>query len=364
MSGSWGNNLKLAIFGESHGEAIGITMSGLPSGVSLDLEEINRELQRRAPGKSPLATARKEADIPEILSGLYRGKTTGTPLCAVIRNGDAHSKDYDTVPDLMRPGHGDYPGSVRYQGFNDPRGGGHFSGRLTAPIVFAGAVCKQILALQGVHVGAHIESIGRIRDLSFGECPTDADLLARLGTDELPLLDASCGEAMAKAILDAKAEGDSVGGVVECMVLGLEAGVGEPFFDSVESTLSHLLFSIPGVKGVAFGLGFDTTLRTGSACNDTYYFEGEKVKTHTNNCGGVTGGITNGMPVVFRAAIRPTASIAKLQDTVSLCQGKDAVLSVTGRHDPCIVPRAVPVIEAVAAIGILELVMEGKACRI
>ncbi|HCP15474.1 MAG TPA: chorismate synthase [Peptococcaceae bacterium] len=362
MSGSWGNNLKIAIFGESHGPAIGITMSGLPSGLALDMEMVNREMQRRAPGQNDLSTPRKEADVPQILSGIYQGKTTGTPLCAIIENQSTRASDYEALKDLMRPGHGDYPGTVRYQGFQDPRGGGHFSGRITAPLVFAGAVCKQILAERGIRVGAHIQSIGTIKDLSFELEPT-AETLEALAASDLPLLDPDRGPAMAQAVLHAKTDCDSLGGTIECVVIGVEPGIGEPFFDSVESTLSHLLFSIPGIKGVEFGAGFASAAGTGSQCNDLYYYEGTRVKTHTNRCGGVTGGITNGMPILFRVAVRPTASISKPQETIAL-SGGSRTLTITGRHDPCIVPRAVPVVEAAAAIGILDLLKEREACRI
>lgn len=361
MSGSWGNSLKISIFGESHGPAIGITMSGLPSGLALDMELVKLEMQRRAPGRNSLSTPRKEADEPQILSGLYEGRTTGTPLCAIIENRSTRSSDYEELKDLMRPGHGDYPGTIRYQGFQDPRGGGHFSGRITAPLVFAGAVCKQILAESGIRVGAHIQSIGSIRDRSFSLEPTTEELEA-LAQAELPLLDHDRGPAMAQAILDAKADCDSLGGTIECVILGVEPGVGEPFFDSVESVLSHLLFSIPAVKGVEFGAGFESAALTGSQCNDLYYYEGNQVKTRTNRCGGITGGITNGMPILFRVAVRPTASIEKPQETIAL-SGGSRILSIKGRHDPCIVPRAVPVVEAAAAIGILELLKERAACR-
>jgi chorismate synthase len=357
MSANWGKNLQLSIFGESHGPAVGISIAGLPPGLSLDLAEIGREMARRAPGKSPLATARSEADTPEILSGLYMGRTSGAPLCAVIASGDTRSQDYESRPDLVRPGHGDYPGAVRYRGFNDPRGGGHFSGRLTAPIVFAGAVCKQILAARGVYIGAHILRVGTAEDALFDPLGTgvDAALLRALSEQELPVLDESRREPMRRCILEAKTEGDSVGGEVECVILGLDAGVGEPFFDSV--------VSIPGVKGVEFGLGFAHARSKGSQCNDAYRFANGAVVTETNRCGGVAGGLTTGMPVVFRAAMRPTPSIGLPQRTVSLARGEDAELRLTGRHDPCIVPRALPVVEAMAAIGILELIKEREACE-
>ncbi len=356
MSGIWGNNLKVSIFGESHGVGIGITIDGLPSGVEINLEEVMKEMARRAPGKSNLSTARKEADAPEILSGFFEGKTTGTPLCAVIRNSDMRSKDYGKLKDLMRPGHADYPGYVRYNGFNDYRGGGSFSGRITAPLVFAGAICKQVLAVKGISIGAHIKSIGDIEDKSFYEVELNKELLEDLKNKELPLLISEKEEEMREIILKAKKEQDSVGGTIECTVLGINAGIGNPFFDSVESTLAHLMFSVPAVKGIEFGKGFEMSKLRGSNCNDEYYYDGDKVKTYTNNNGGITGGITNGMPILFKVAMKPTPSISKAQRTIDIAEKKESELIIEGRHDPCIVQRAVPVIEAVTAIGILDLI--------
>ncbi|EHI97769.1 chorismate synthase [Clostridium sp. DL-VIII] len=356
MSGIWGNKLKVSIFGESHGTGIGITIDGLPSGVEINLEEVMKEMARRAPGKSNLSTARKEADAPEILSGFFEGKTTGTPLCAVIRNADMRSKDYGKLKDLMRPGHADYPGYVRYNGFNDYRGGGSFSGRITAPLVFAGAICKQVLAGKGISIGAHIKSIGDIEDKSFYEVELNKELLEDLKNKELPLLISEKEEEMRETILKAKKEQDSVGGTIECTVLGINAGIGNPFFDSVESTLAHLMFSVPAVKGIEFGKGFEMSKLKGSNCNDEYYYDGDKVKTYTNNNGGITGGITNGMPILFKVAMKPTPSISKVQRTIDIAEKKESELIIEGRHDPCIVQRAVPVIEAVTAIGILDLI--------
>lgn len=357
MSGMWGNKLKVSIFGESHGAGIGITIDGLPSGIEIDMEEVLKEMARRAPGKSKLSTARKEGDQPEILSGFFEGKTTGTPLCAVIRNSDQHSKDYGKLKDLMRPGHADYPGFIRYNGFNDYRGGGHFSGRITAPLVFAGAVCKQILNIKGINVGAHVKSIGTIYDKSFDEVELTKELLYNLKINELPLLCSEKEEMMRNAILEARSDCDSVGGTIECTVIGIDAGVGNPFFDSVESTLAHLMFSVPAVKGIEFGKGFEMSELRGSQCNDEYYYDGDKVKTYTNNNGGITGGITNGMPILFKVGIKPTPSIAKKQRTIDIEEKKESELIIEGRHDPCIVQRAVPVIESVTAIGILDLVL-------
>jgi chorismate synthase len=357
MSGIWGNKLKVSIFGESHGVGIGITIDGLPSGVEINMKEVLMEMARRAPGKSNLSTARKEADAPEILSGFFEGKTTGTPLCAVIRNSDMISKDYGKLKDLMRPGHADYPGFVRYNGFNDYRGGGSFSGRITAPLVFAGAVCKQVLQGKGINVGAHVKSIGDIEDKSFYDVELNKELLEVLKIKELPLLVEEKEEEMRNAILEAKKEQDSVGGTIECTVLGMNPGVGNPFFDSVESTLAHLMFSVPAVKGIEFGKGFEMSRLKGSDCNDQYYYDGDKVKTYTNNNGGITGGITNGMPILFKVGIKPTPSISKIQKTIDIEEKKEAELVIEGRHDPCIVQRAVPVIEAVTAIGMLDLIL-------
>lgn len=356
MSGMWGNNIKLSIFGESHGNAIGINMDNLPSGFPLDMEEILREMRRRAPGKNNLSTTRKESDIPEILSGYFEGRTTGTPLCVIIRNSDNKSKDYSKIKDVMRPGHGDYPGFVKYKGFNDYRGGGHFSGRITAPLVFAGAICKQILRESGIEIVAHIKSIGEVEDKSFLDCELDKGFINSLKYEEFPLINKNLEEKMKNKILNARKEGDSVGGVIECMVLGMKAGIGNPFFDSVESTLAHLIFSVPAVKGVEFGMGFDISKMKGSKSNDGYYLREGKVKTKTNNNGGISGGLTNGMPIIFRVAIKPTPSVYKDQNSINISTMEETTLQIEGRHDPCIVQRAVPVIEGVSAIGILDLI--------
>lgn len=355
MSGMWGSKIKLSIFGESHGNAIGITIDGLPAGFSIDMDKIMMEMARRAPGKSSLSTPRKESDIPEILSGYFEGKTTGTPLCAIIRNSNTKSKDYSKLKDVMRPGHADYTGAVRYKGFNDYRGGGHFSGRITAPLVFAGAICKQILEVKGIIISAHINSIGKIKDCSFLESDISDELLNSFKEKELPLINTKLEDKMRQEILSARSSGDSIGGTIECAILGVSPGVGDPFFDSVESTLAHLMFSVPAVKGIEFGKGFDISKMRGSEANDEYYLENGNIKTKTNNNGGILGGITNGMPIIFNVAIKPTASIFKEQNTVNIATMEETTLCIEGRHDPCIVQRALPVIEAVAAIGITEL---------
>jgi len=360
MGATWGNKIKVSIFGESHGRAVGINIDGLPSGFILDEEKILFEMARRAPGKNNLSTARKEPDMPEILSGYFNGRTTGTPLSAVIYNQDTRSKDYDKTKDYLRPGHADYSGMIKYDGYNDYRGGGHFSGRLTAPLVFAGAICKQILESKGIKIVSHISSIKEIKDEDFNSLNFN-EYIENLKNEEIPLNNKGLEDKIRHEILQAKYNGDSVGGVIECMVYGLKAGVGDPFFDSVESTLAHLMFSVPAVKGIEFGLGFKMTEIFGSEANDEYYLDNENIKTRSNNNGGVLGGITNGMPVTFKVAIKPTASIAKIQNTVDINKKEEVSFRVEGRHDPCIVLRAIPVIEAVTAIGILNLIGENYA---
>lgn len=323
--------MKYTIFGESHGPAIGVTLTGVPSGVELDLDFIRAELARRRPGQDALSTARSEADEPEILSGVFEGKTTGTPLCAIIRNGDTRSKDYSKLRVCPRPSHGDFAGSIRYEGCNDYRGGGHFSGRLTAPLVFAGALAKLILkAACGAEITARISMLEGVAD------PT--------------------AEQIEQIVLAAKAEGDSVGGAIACCVAGLPAGFGAPDFGcNVEGIFSQHLFAVPAVKAVAFGAGFGFAHMRGSQANDPFYMENGQVKTRTNHAGGVNGGITNGMPICFEVAIRPTPSISMEQDTVDLSTGEDTRLTIQGRHDPCILPRALPVIEAAAALAACDV---------
>lgn len=348
--------MRYSIFGESHGPAIGVVLEQVPPGLVLDREAISKEMERRAPGKSPLSTARKEADVPEILSGVFDGKTTGTPLCAIIHNSDHHSKDYAKTRFLARPSHGDYTGFVRYQGCNDYRGGGHFSGRLTAPLVFAGAVAKQLLAQRGITVGAHISQIGTVKDKSFADTQLTPTLFQTLSEKAFPTVDDQAGAAMQAEILQAREELDSIGGAIQCAVLGLPVGVGSPDLGcNVEGVLAQHLFAVPAVKGISFGAGFAFASMRGSAANDPFYMDGGQVKTRTNHSGGVNGGISNGMPVLFQVAIRPTPSIGQEQNTINFSTMEDAKLTIQGRHDPCIVHRAVPVIEAAAALAICEL---------
>ena len=357
MSSTFGNHLKLALFGQSHGPAIGITLDGFPAGMKIDMEALAAQMARRAPGNSAFATPRKEADLPKILSGVFEGRTTGQPLCAIIENTNTRSQDYGERMDLPRPGHGDYTGHVRYYGFEDFRGGGHFSGRLTAPIVFAGALCRQWLEQKGVKFYGHILRLGGAEDVSLEKQLPGDDFYAL----PLPVLNAAARDQMAAAITDARSRGDSIGGVMEGMITGVPAGLGAPFFDSVESVLSHLFFAIPAIKGVEFGLGFEAAQYPGSFVNDPLRMEGDKVINETNHAGGILGGITNGMPITFRLAVKPTPSIAQAQKTVSLAKGENAELAVRGRHDPCILPRAVPVMEAMAAIGLMELWKERQS---
>lgn len=361
MSSQFGSFLRLSLFGQSHGEAIGITLDGFPAGLPIDMDALAREMARRAPGQSALSTPRKEADAPEFLSGVLNGVTTGQPLCAIIRNTNQHSKDYGSSVDLARPAHADYTGHVRYFGFEDWRGGGSFSGRLTAPIVLAGALCKQYLAAKHIKIESHVLRIGQVTDIRFSDLPADADLSA-LPSMPLPVLQQGTEVLMEQEILAARSDGDSVGGQVECRVTGLPVGLGAPFFDSVESILSHLMFSIPGVKGIDFGSGFTLSQMRGSEANDAFRIKDGQVVTSTNHAGGINGGITNGMEVLFTCAIRPTPSIAQVQQTVSLQNMKEAELTIHGRHDPCILSRVTPVVEAMAAIGIMELWKERASC--
>lgn len=358
MSSTWGERIKLSIFGESHGGGIGVVIDGLPDGEPLDEPEIMAQMARRAPGNGIASTARKEKDEPEIVSGIFDGKTTGAPLCAVIRNGDAHSGDYASMSRTPRPGHADYSAFMRYHGHADYRGGGHFSGRLTAPLTFAGAVCRQILARRGVEIAAHLLRVGKVTDAAFDMAHIDPLSLRALSQMTFPTLETSAGEAMTAEIEDAKQSGDSVGGVVECAAAALPAGLGSPIFGGVENRLSSLLFGIPAVKGVEFGNGFDASALRGSENNDPFRFAGGKVVTETNRHGGVLGGITTGMPLIFRAALKPTPSIFRPQRTVDLVAGGDTELVIKGRHDPCIAVRAVPVIESAAAVCLLDLYME------
>lgn len=361
MSSNWGSHIKLSIFGESHGGGIGAVLDGLPAGESIDMEKLLVFMKRRAPGNSKASTARKEADLPDILSGIVGGVTCGTPIAAVIRNTDTRSQDYHRTETLARPGHADYTGYVRYQGCNDIRGGGHFSGRLTAPLVFAGGICKQILERRGITIGAHLLAVHGVRDIPFDPVRIPTEQLNCIGTRDFPTLDEQAGHRMQVEIEKARLGCDSVGGIIECAAVGLPAGVGSPMFDGAENILSSILFGIPAVKGVEFGEGFGVADLFGSENNDEFTMDGDTVKTRTNRHGGILGGITSGMPLTLRVAMKPTPSIAKAQHTVDYVKRQDAVLEIIGRHDPCLAVRAVPCVEAAVAIGLLELLsMHGK----
>ncbi|MEA4889472.1 MAG: chorismate synthase [Clostridiaceae bacterium] len=358
MSSIWGRNLKVSLFGESHGPAIGVVIDGLPAGFALDAQAINAYMQRRAPGRTPWSTSRKEADDVELLSGFFEGRTTGTPLAAMIRNTDTHSEDYRELRAKPRPGHADLTAEVRYHGYQDPRGGGHFSGRLTAPLTFAGAACSQIIRQKGIRVAAHALEIAGIADLPFDAVQPDLTLLEQLAAKKMPVLDDEQGCRMAEAVERARQAGDSVGGVVETLIWGLPAGLGDPIFDGLESRLASLIFGIPAVKGLEFGAGFAAARMTGSEHNDIPLLQGQAIRFRSNHSGGIQGGISNGMPVVFRTAFKPTASIGREQETINLEQMAADRLLIHGRHDPCIVPRAVPVVEAAAAVFALDLLLD------
>lgn len=358
MASYMGNRIHLSIFGQSHSEAIGVTVDGLPAGEAVDLNELAQFLKRRAPGRDNTATPRKETDTPHILCGLVDGVTCGAPLAAVIENTNTRSQDYAQLRDNPRPGHADWTAQVKYGGFQDVAGGGHFSGRLTAPLCIAGGICLQILARRGIRIGAHIRSIAQVEDTPFSPMGESWARLKQVQDSPFPVLDQESGERMRETILSARKDGDSVGGVVECMVTGLPAGVGEPMFQGLESQLASALFAIPAVKGVEFGSGFEAAQLRGSQNNDPFVMENGTVSTASNHAGGILGGISNGMPLVFRAAFKPTPSIAQTQQTVSLSAGEAAPLQITGRHDPCIVPRAVPVVEAAAAVVLLDALLQ------
>ena len=359
MSSEFGNIIRVSVFGQSHGKAIGVVVDGLPAGEAIDLEELQRFLDRRRPGTGPLSTARKETDVPEFLSGLEGGKTCGAPLCAVIKNADQHSRDYGELADKPRPGHADFTAWAKWGGHADMRGGGHFSGRLTAPLCVAGGIAKQILARRGIFVGAHLASVAGICDRPFPLHPTAA-LFEEVAAKPFPVLDEAAGERMRAAILEAKNDLDSVGGVIECAAAGLPAGLGEPMFGGVENRLAAALFGIPAVKGVEFGEGFRAAELRGSENNDPFTVEDGEIRAETNRAGGILGGITTGMPLVLRAAVKPTPSIGKAQKTVRLSRLEAAELTVHGRHDPCVAHRAVPVVEAVTAAVLLDMLLEGN----
>ena len=349
MSSTYGENLKLSIFGQSHGPAIGMTLDGIPAGLPVDKQLLQEFLNRRAPGQNDWSTPRKEEDRPEFLGGILDDFTCGAPIAAVIYNKNTRSGDYANLKDCPRPGHADYTAQIKYGGFQDAAGGGHFSGRLTAPLCIAGGLCKQWLAEMGIEIGAHIAAIANAEDDGFDPIRPEIDLVG----SEFPVLSPAAGVKMRETIASARQKGDSVGGTVECAITGLPAGVGEPMFGGVESRIAQIVYGIPAVKGLTFG----SVQHYGSDNNDDYSLDNGVIRTRTNHSGGILGGITNGMPVLFQVAFKPTPSISIPQQSISLSAQENKMLEVKGRHDPCIVPRAVPVVEAAAAIAVFDMIL-------
>lgn len=357
MSTTYGNNLKLTIYGGSHDEKIGMTLDGFPAGETIDTEALAAFMKRRAPGQNAYSTQRKEPDAPVFLSGVEGCVTNGDRIEAVIYNTNQRSGDYSSLYDIPRPSHADFAARMKYGETVDLRGGGHFSGRLTAPMCIAGGICLQLLSRRGIEIGAHIYSIANVCDTPFDMISPNAQMNGLRGRS-FPVIDDGAGEKMREKIEEARLDCDSVGGVVECAVTGLDAGLGEHMFCGIEGRISSIVFGIPAVKGVEFGLGFGSSALRGSENNDAFFTDGKKIYTRTNNCGGILGGMSNGMPIVFRAALKPTPSIAKEQDSVSLSRMENVKLSIGGRHDPCVVVRAVPVFEAAAAIAITDIILD------
>ncbi len=353
MKNTFGNNLSITIFGESHGEAIGVVLDGVAAGIDVDFDYINKILNLRK-GLSAVSTPRREEDKVEILSGVFEGKTTGTPVCIIIKNNDTRSHDYSATKDLARPSHADFTAECKYRGFQDFRGGGHFSGRITAPLCAAAGIIIPALERKGIKIRSHISQIGDIKDREFSDFDTDFDIL----TDkEFAVLDSEKEIEMIEKIKAVKAEGDSIGGIVETAIVGMPEGCGEPWFDSIESILSHAVFSVPGVKGIEFGKGFSIAEMVGSDANDSLKNENGKIITATNNSGGINGGISNGMPIIFRTVFRPTPTILKAQNTVNIKTGEEAVLEAKGRHDPCIVHRAKVVVDSITALALADILV-------
>ncbi|QMS84933.1 chorismate synthase [Candidatus Xianfuyuplasma coldseepsis] len=357
---SFGQVIHINLFGESHGESIGLVINNLPAGLTLDKKRIEHALFKRRP-KSNLSTARQEKDPYKIVSGYFNDKTTGTPLTILIPNEDTRSRDY--TPEILRPSHADFTAKVKYNDSNDYRGGGHFSGRLTTPIVILGAICESILEEKGIIVSSHIASIKDISDTSFADIDITEDILKKLNLSDFPVVNSTVKAKYEAQILDAKHNLDSVGGTIETMIHGIPAGYGYPFFDSVESILAHLLFSVPAVKGVEFGKGFAITKLFGSEANDSFILENGQIKTSSNNSGGIQGGISNGMPITFKVAIKPTASIAKPQKTVNIETMEETTLELKGRHDPAIVHRVIHVINAITNYAVLELILRTEGTK-
>lgn len=356
MSNVFGRNFRVELFGESHAAAVGVVIDGIPAGMEIDMVQVAAAMKRRAPSGAVSSTQRREADEVEVLCGMLNGRATGTPLCGIIRNTDTRAADYEKMKRLMRPGHADYTGHVKYKGANDVRGGGHFSARLTAPLVFAGSIARQYLAEKGIAVGARISRIADVRDDAVQAY--NKEVFEAWEQSAFPVANAAAGEEMLQRVERARREKDSVGGVVECAIAGMPAGVGEPFFGSVESELSRMMFSIPAVKGIEFGSGFSMAGMRGSEANDSPRMQAGGVTFATNHSGGIMGGITNGMPVVFRVAVRPTPSIGKTQHTVDIDTMRDSEIEIEGRHDACVVPRAVEVVKSCAAIAVMDLYLD------
>lgn len=359
MSSVWGRNIKISLFGESHSNSIGVVLDGLPAGIPVDMDRVAACLKRRKPAGAAYSTQRKETDAVEVVSGLFGGYTTGTPLCGIIKNKDAHSADYNELQYRPRPSHADHTAYIKYGGFQDFRGGGHFSGRLTAPLVFAGAIAEQLLDRAGIHVGAHVYSIGSAVDSSFTSSTSIQELDCLL-QKAFPVLDDAAGKKMLHEVSLAKMDMDSIGGVVECMALPMPQGLGDPMFESLESIVSSLLFSIPAVKGVEFGEGFAISRMRGSVANDAPVMNGDAVSYKTNHNGGVLGGISNGMPLILRVAFKPTPSIAAEQETVDLQTRVNTTIQIKGRHDACIVPRAAEAVRCAVALCLADMILEDK----
>ncbi len=355
MSSLFGKNITISIFGQSHSTAIGVTIDGLKAGFKIDMNELACFLRRRAPGKSKYATPRNEDDLPEFLSGLIDDTTCGAPLTAIIRNTNTRPGDYKNLADIPRPGHADYTAQIKYNGFQDPTGGGHFSGRLTAPLCIAGGICLQFLKEQGIFIGAHISKIGNVNDVLYDPCNVSKYDFEKTKEKLLPVIDDTAEQSMSQLILENKSKGNSIGGIIECAIIGMPVGIGNPMFDGLENRISQCVFGVPAVKGIEFGAGFSVAEMTGLENNDSFYIdESSNIKTKTNNHGGILGGISSGMPIIFKTAIKPTPSISIEQDSISISKNENARLEVKGRHDPCILPRAVPCIEAAAAIAIYD----------
>ncbi|MDO5040508.1 MAG: chorismate synthase [Peptoniphilus sp.] len=353
MSSTWGNNIKISIFGESHGKAVGVVIDGLPSGEEVDEEKLLDFMKRRAPGQK-LTTGRKEADLPHILSGIYQGRTTGSPLCAIIENKDQRSRDYSNLKDVPRPAHADLTAYFKYGQFADMRGGGHFSGRLTAPLCIAGGIAKQILERRGIFVGAQLFSVGEVEGRSFRRADLSLDEVLSAGRREFPTGDEETEDKMKELLGEVSSQGDSIGGSVECAALGFPAGIGGPMFKGMENEIAQMIFGIPGVKSLEFGSGVEATKMRGSQHNDPIEIEKGAIRTKTNNAGGINGGITNGMPIIIRVGMKPTPSIGLEQESISLSKMEKEKLLIKGRHDPCIAVRAVPVVEAAVAVVLLD----------